>query len=297
MNTRCRAVCLNRTSMTTMFKGTRFPIPLTGSLQNPAWSSTGRRLLVTQYTKGYSTGPSNVSKVVAASPDFVSQVVGHGYNVSPIGSAWSKRGEIVFSSDRDGVFWPWAVNPDGSNMHIACPHTPGLTACNPTWAPDGIQLAAEVRKQHKVDNGSIAITIADGALEFISKAGEDARRPNWSPDGKWIVWHQKTGRKVNLFLYSVLDRRLPTKQLTTMDRATDATFSPDSQSIIFSAEGGIWTVPVDRTRGPSILIPAPTGCYFGAPSWSPDGKWIAYEAYEGEPEGGPGTWIEIVRMV
>jgi tricorn protease len=55
--------------------------------------------------------------------------------------------------------------------------------------------------------------------------------------------------------------------------ASDPSLSPDAQTIIFSYENDLWTVPVDG--GTASRITAMDGRE-SLPRWSPDGRWIAF---------------------
>ena len=67
-------------------------------------------------------------------------------------------------------------------------------------------------------------------------------------------------------------------------------FSPDGQTIVFTARGGnfnIWTVPSSGgTAEP--LIDSAADCW--GPSWSPDGTQLAFVS-RGEPEGGSPWYV------
>jgi TolB protein len=69
--------------------------------------------------------------------------------------------------------------------------------------------------------------------------------------------------------------------------ATDASFSPDGRTVVFSGDDGessadVWAVRVDSDE-PERLTTEPG--YEGAPSWSPYGTQIAFEASDGDPDG------------
>src|SRR5262245_50738847 len=69
-----------------------------------------------------------------------------------------------------------------------------------------------------------------------------------------------------------------------------SSFSPDGKRLIYgienAAESGIWTLPLDLTDpehpkpGKSELFVTLKGTYIGSATYSPDGRWIAYQSSE-----------------
>ena len=97
-------------------------------------------------------------------------------------------------------------------------------------------------------------------------------RPQWSPDGKWLVYTDA----FKLFLISA-DGGTPEKLIATGEHEIAPSWSPDARSITFSyynftdqPSGGIFTVDL-ATRKVSEM---PNTEGLGAPSWSPDGRFM-----------------------
>jgi TolB protein len=72
-------------------------------------------------------------------------------------------------------------------------------------------------------------------------------------------------------------REMYLPQLTT--GPSSLTWSPDSQSVIFSMKGTLWRQRLDSDEAEQIT--AGPG-YDYQPDWSPDGRWVVYACYDGD---------------
>jgi|HubBroStandDraft_6_1064221.scaffolds.fasta_scaffold08633_4 TolB protein len=72
-------------------------------------------------------------------------------------------------------------------------------------------------------------------------------------------------------------REMYLPQLTT--GPSSLTWSPDSQSIIFSMQGTLWRQRLDSQEAEQLT--AGPG-YDYQPDWSPDGRWVVYACYDGD---------------
>lgn len=273
------------------------PIALGGSLQNPAWSPDGSNIVFTRFFNGYNKGPADIYIYDLATKGLRSIAHDGSDNVSQPGSTWNKAtDQIVFSSDRDGHDEVWA-SPTGGNVHARkVTARSGLMAYEPSWSPDGKSVVFESHRVDEEGNGRIAI-VAGGQYEWLTADGADCRQPNWSPRGDYIVY-QSHGRYWELWTYSPSTKRSQVITSGLPGDKTDATFSPDGARILYSGErlgdagDGLLTIAV--AGGRPVAVDHGPG-YWGAASWSPDGKWIAAETSTGDPDGGPGTKLAIVR--
>jgi TolB protein len=107
--------------------------------------------------------------------------------------------------------------------------------------------------------------------------------PAWAPDGSSIVFTSE--RDGSADLYRVKPDGSNLERLTT-DPAYDdqAAFSPDSKRLVFvSSRGGgssvLWTLDVSTRRAKPLT--SGSGGDF-RPSWSQDGKWIAFSSGRGK---------------
>jgi Tol biopolymer transport system component len=129
----------------------------------------------------------------------------------------------------------------------------------PKWSPDGKRIGFESnRTDPKRHFDAIYAMNADGSrLHELTKTGTDAEHPSWSPDGKSIVYVQG---QLNYDQY---------------DEA------------VYGGGGRIMVMRADGSGKRELAFSGSTD----AVSWSPDGRWIAYEAHSHEPDARPAVYI------
>ena len=96
--------------------------------------------------------------------------------------SWSPAGQtIAFTSLRDGVPKPYAMNANGSKQGPLR----NLVGIGPVWSPDGGSFAL-------TNNGAIQVVNTDGSNPVrIARAMADTVY-TWSPNGKKLAYHSYT---------------------------------------------------------------------------------------------------------
>ncbi len=274
-------------------------INVSGSLQNPAWSPDSAELLFTVFRGGYNRGSADLL-VVNTSTTATRVLVSDGSgNINLPGASWNPvTNQVVFASTRpphDEVFVIDADANPGTEQRITSRE--GLVAYEPSLSPDGRWVVFESHVLDMEDNGVITKFRMDGTGSFIplTDADTDCRQPNWSPQGDLIVYQRVVEQQWDLWVMNSdgTNHRLVT---TGPGDKTDASFSPDGQRIIYSADQGeldganLFVIPV--AGGAPARVTHQDG-YDGAPSWSPDGTRIAFESSPGDPDdyGGTTLWV------
>jgi len=160
---------------------------------------------------------------------------------------------------------------------------------SPAWSPDGTRIA--FRSYRSGYDGEIWVINADGSAPVnltpnALPATWDNRRPDWSPDGRSIVFASTLGGDWGIWVMNA-DGSGKRQLTNTPDLDAEPAWSPDGASIAFRR--------TDATGSDIMVMPAAGGearriAMAGEqrmPAWSPDGKLIAFvgqETVNSQPE-------------
>ncbi len=218
------------------------------------------------------------------------------------------QAQIVFISQRDGHFRDdipgipklpaaeiYIMDADGGNQRNLTNHP--ARDSSPSWSPDGKRIVfvsdrdGHVHAKRGSPTSEIYVMDADGGNpQNLTNSPFHDSSPSWSPDGKRIAFHSNRDwdNPHNIEIY-VMDTDGGNEQRLTENRDEDRqpSWSPDGKRIVFSAvRDGHFKNNLDITS--EIYVMDADGGneqrltenrrFDENPSWSPDGKRIAFSA-------------------
>ena len=227
--------------------------------------------------------------------------------LTPLMLCVEAQARIVFQSNRDGHVHPrlgwstyeiYVMDANGNNQRRLT-NNPNIDT-QPSWSPDGKRIAfASDRDEHfdmpgGLPNCEIYVMDADGNNQRnLTNNPNDDSSPSWSPDGKRIAFASdrdgnRDGNRQNHEIY-VMDDDGNNQQRLTDNNFFDIapSWSPDGKRIAFMSrrdghfigEGGLtYEIYVMDADGGNEQRLTENRKSASSPSWSPDGKQIAFSS-------------------
>ena len=193
------------------------------------------------------------------------------------GIAWTANSKLVLASNIDGNHQIWTMDADGSSRKPVTFNE--RNNFEPVISPDGrylVFVSFEGRHPHlwRVD--------ADGNNQKRLTDGGDEDLPRFTPDGKWIVYHNIDHSKYSIRKVSI-DGGEPVTLVS--EESTQPDVSPDGTMVACFArrvEGSAWeilVVPIDGGAPVARLaLPATVEPEWPGLRWTPDGAGLTYVA-------------------
>ncbi len=275
-------------------------IPLSGSLQNPAFSPDGNTIIFTRFLNGYNIDPSQIYKF-NLNTNQLTLLVGNTSNeignVNLPGSSWN-NGKIIFSSTKEPHDEIYIIDENGDNETQITQRTNNV-AYEPTLSPDNQWIVFESHVLDEETNGIITKFKVDQTSSYIELTSqeEDCRQPNWSPSGNKILYQKKTNEQWNIWIMNI-DGTNKNQVTFNLGNCTDASFTSNGQYIVFSSDfqvdlANIYKISIDGTN--PIKLTNYEG-YDGATSISTDGTKLIFESTDKDPDTSSGTKIVLLGL-
>jgi tricorn protease len=230
---------------------------------------------------------------------FVSDREGGGLtNIWRVSEAGGKATQVTNFKSGD-VRWP-AISADGKT--IVFEHNFGISKLDvgsKRVTPISLDIAAETQESlsevrdyaSQVDDYGLApnsrrivlsihgevftAPVEEGDLRQLTESPFRDRNVEYSPDGKWVAFVSDRSGREELYVIAA-DGAGEAQKLTDLDELKFGyVWSPDSTQIAYTAsDNKLRTITVASKQAKEISSSRYGN--IGTPTWSPDGKWLAY---------------------
>jgi hypothetical protein len=169
----------------------------------------------------------------------------------------------------------------------------GTRLANPTWSPDGSQIAFT---SNHVGNDDVWTVNVDGSGEPRRLTGNEGtdRDPAWSPDGRSIAFasdlenpaFQQYASETEIYVMDA-DGNNPRRFTDANGASYTPTWSPDGRWIVFvsdrSGDADLYIMDGGMGEGENLLTFDDNGAEDRNPVFTPDGRWVAFASNRESP--------------
>ena len=200
---------------------------------------------------------------------------------------WSASGKkVVFARRKGGVQSIYTMKANGKKMRRLT-RTRTLDG-RPAWSPNGKKIvftrAQLGQKGQPPGPNHIYVMKANGnGQKRLVKSRYNADQPDWSPNGRRIVFASLIGSNTTASLFTIRPNGKGKRKLTNAGDNPD--WSPNGKQIAFERylSGGRAKIFVMTAKGKRAHAIGPAGDLKGNnAAWSPDGKEIAFVGFNQE---------------
>ena len=168
-------------------------------------------------------------------------------------------------SDREQTLWFSRADGASARRVIA----PPTQSAFPQWSPDGSLVAVATQRLNMPWTISLISTKAGGSVRELKLIDGNSLHPNWSHDGKEILFGTIPTLEPNPYLYIVDVASEHISVLPGSQGLFSPSWSPDGRFIAALHGDSYQLVLLDRTLGRWFTL---TDSKSGYPVWSRDGK-------------------------
>lgn len=190
-------------------------------------------------------------------------------------------GELLFQSDRDGATRAYILDLATGKVRRVGPAGDWFDE-EPQWSPDGTRIVMASTRGQK-DNIDIYVMNPDGSnvIRLTDHPAKD-QGPTWAPDGQSIFFTSERDGRGEIYRVWLADKRV--ERLTKgFDRAIMPAVSPDGKYLAYAGQTIMYFQIFlrDLEKGTTQQITSGGGAC--NPSFSPDGKELAFVRLDSEP--------------